>query len=635
VGTLAVLALAAYLVTATPGPGPLAAPHASIPDAERMSGCVKCHADDIEADDGQPSDGRTGNGPAAGSPTGVHRTGVHRTGGGRAGGSLACDGLTAGCLACHGEIAAQVREDRGYHAFLLRGKPPHCKECHPDHQGRDFELTPVLETFDHPHVEFALGGAHEGLACEKCHARPAGADLAGSGRPPAPDRRARRRTFLGLSQACASCHENVHKEERFHECSHCHGQETFKGAAGFAHEKLPLANGHRLACGKCHEDERNYASVRGKRCEECHRTPHRADFGRDCDGCHARDAVPWALAGEAIDAALHERTGFPLTRPHDGECAGCHEGATFAVRFRDPPRPLSSCAGCHEDVHKGQFAGKACLECHTADRWKPARVDHRSFPLRFAHADVECSGCHESGGFRGTPRTCAECHEDRHKGQFGKAACDACHTEKSFLPSLYGISRHDTFLLTGAHRAVACSACHAGGRFRETPRSCRACHEDAHGGQFGKGECSTCHPGDSSTFAIRPFDHAKRAGYALEGAHAEASCARCHVERKGVRVFRGTSTACASCHTDVHRGQFKDSRGTTAASRSRCDRCHTSREEWTAGGFDHGKTRFPLDRAHASVSCDRCHAAVRQPDGATTIQYRPLPTECQSCHAIK
>ena len=28
-------------------------------------------------------------------------------------------------------------------------------------------------------------------------------------------------------------------------------------------------------------------------------------------------------------------------------------------------------------------------------------------------------------------------------------------------------------------------------------------------------------------------------------------------------------------------------------------------------------------------------AALRQPDGAAAIQYRPLSTECQSCHAVK
>jgi hypothetical protein len=633
VGTLAILALAAYLVATTPGPGPLAAAHASIPDGERMKGCVQCHAD---------------------------------------------EGLAAGCLACHKEIATQVREDKGYHAYLLRGNPPHCKECHADHLGRDFDITPAMGEFDHPHVEFALAGKHEGLACEKCHDRPLGD---------------RARTFLGATQECASCHENIHKEERFRECSGCHTQESFKGAAGFAHEKLPLVNGHRLACDKCHENERDYTSVRGKRCEECHATPHRVDWGRDCESCHARDATPWRDGGRTVDAALHVRTGFPLSAPHDRECAECHEGATFAVRFRDPPRPPSSCTACHEDVHKGQFPGKGCLECHTADRWKPAKIDHGSFPLRFAHAEVACDQCHKEGGFRGTARSCAGCHEDRHKGQFGKAACDtchdekafkpslytvarhetfalkgahrtvacdrchaggrfkespracagchedkhkgqfgktacdACHTEKSFLPSLYGISRHDTFALTGSHRAVACNACHADGRFKGTPRSCKGCHEDPHGGQFARQkECTACHAADSSTFRIRPFDHAKQAGYALEGAHAEAACDRCHVERKGVRVFRGVSTACSACHTDVHRGQFED---------ANCDRCHTSRDAWTAKGFDHSKTRFPLDRAHAAVACDRCHFTVQQPDGEGAVQYRPLPTECRSCHAFK
>jgi hypothetical protein len=576
VGTLAILALAVYLTSEMPAPGLLGAAHAAIEDAERLRGCVLCHSE---------------------------------------------DGLAAGCLACHGEIATQLREGKGYHAHLLRGRAPECASCHPDHQGRGFDIVPALDReFDHPHVEFHLGGAHGKLACEECHDRPFG-------------RRAR--TFLGLSQDCISCHENVHKEDRFLSCTGCHNQEEWKGATLFVHDKLPLVNGHSgVACGKCHLLEAevaplDYGGVRGTRCEDCHVNPHRVAWDGDCESCHARDATPWNAAAAKIDAALHLRTGFPLSPPHDEpECARCHaEGLPYAERFPDPPRPPESCAVCHEDVHKGQFAGKGCLDCHEQDRWKPARIDHSSFPLRFAHEKVECASCHKEGAFRGTARTCAGCHEDVHKGQFGKRSCDACHTEKAFLPSLYDVPRHERFALAGAHRAVSCRGCHADGRFAGTAHSCKACHEDPHGGQFAretrKGDCTACHAADASTFAIRPFDHRT---YPLEGAHAEAACARCHSERKGVRVYRETPRACAACHTDVHRGQFGE---------ARCDRCHLSNALWTAEGFDHAKTRFPLDRAHAPVSCERCHPAVRQPDGASLVQYRPLATECESCHGIK
>ena len=50
----------------------------------------------------------------------------------------------------------------------------------------------------HEHVEFALAGAHEALACVRCHAH--AHDLT----PPAGGR------FLGLSQQCTACHEDRH-----------------------------------------------------------------------------------------------------------------------------------------------------------------------------------------------------------------------------------------------------------------------------------------------------------------------------------------------------------------------------------------------------------------------------------------
>jgi hypothetical protein len=593
VGTLAILALAVYLASEMPAPGPLALAHAAVEDGERLPGCARCHAE---------------------------------------------DGLTAGCLACHGEIADQLRGDKGYHALLLRGGEPRCAPCHPDHLGADFDLLEVAWKeggpggFDHPHVDFRLRGRHEGLGCAECHTKPFA--LKGF------EGHLRARTYLGLSQQCVSCHENVHKEERFLDCAGCHDQEEFRGATGFVHDKLPLVNGHRgVACGKCHlnEAERDYTAVRGTRCEECHNDPHEVRWGRDCESCHPRDATPWDAARKEIDPPLHARTGFPLAAPHDrAACAACHaEKGFYDERFRSPPRPPQSCALCHTDVHRGQFEGRGCLDCHAPDRWKPARVDHRTFPLRSAHEKALCAQCHRPDAdgfqrFRGAPRACAGCHEDAHEGQFGKTSCDTCHTEKAFLPSLYDEARHTSFALTGAHRAVSCRACHADGRFKETPASCRACHTDPHGGQFAaemkKGDCTACHRRDARTFEMRPFDHAARTGYTLEGAHAEATCARCHAERGGVRLYRGTSTTCAACHTDVHRGQFRE---------ARCEQCHRSREEWTARGFDHQATRFPLDRAHAPVACDRCHFTVRQPDGGSVVQYRPLPTECQSCHGFK
>jgi hypothetical protein len=303
-----------------------------------------------------------------------------------------------------------------------------------------------------------------------------------------------------------------------------------------------------------------------------------------------------------MTADAHALTGFDLAPPHASvACEKCHEAALdYRAKYRDSSgagyaRREESCEGCHRDVHGGQFRGKhdRCVDCH-----------------------------------------------DRH----------------TFTPVRFGQGEHALiFALKGAHAAVPCASCHGqdsgmrARRFRGTARECKACHADPHGGQFAAemstGDCIACHDGGAETFAIRPFDHAKRTRYALTGAHAKADCGACHlalpqppgaaaIASGASRTYRGTPDACSSCHRDIHRGQFREKGGDGQA--VRCDRCHASASEWKQLHFDHDRqSRFALDRAHAKVPCGGCHPTVALPDGSAVVQYKPIGTECEDCHAVK
>jgi hypothetical protein len=58
-----------------------------------------------------------------------------------------------------------------------------------------------------------------------------------------------------------------------------------------------------------------------------------------------------------------------------------------------------------------------------------------------------------------------------------------------------------------------------------------------------------------------------------------------------------------------------------------CAGCHLP-QSWTAirtdGKFNHETTRFPLQGAHARVTCRSCH---------TALDFKGAPTTCSSCHA--
>jgi hypothetical protein len=130
-------------------------------------------------------------------------------------------------------------------------------------------------------------------------------------------------------------------------------------------------------------------------------------------------------------------------------------------------------------------------------------------------------------------------------------------------------------------------------------------------------DCSLCHVGGNWT-TLSPdfrFDHEAETGVALNGAHAQASCLRCHNDRGPVAVF--ARQGCGGCHEDVHIGRL----GST------CANCHVEHNWAPVGQIEmHRKTRFPLIGVHASTSCRRCHP------GAEVGQFVPTDTECVTCH---
>ncbi len=591
VGTIAILGLAVVLFVEEPEPGPLTSSHAAIENSERLMGCAVCHTE---------------------------------------------RGLTAGCLDCHTEIAGQLQENAGYHGYLAKQGSMECAVCHADHHGRAFDsLTFAWDDsgrdFKHAHVTFHLTAAHQDQACDACHKKQG--------------------TYLGLEQTCTACHENIHGEERFEECTQCHDQIEFVPAKRFDHTPhLSLAQGHRgVACDQCHGKD-NFDVVLGTGCADCHEDPHQTPFGQDCATCHTSDAIPWNDAARSFGPTEHARSGFLLQNPHDGAaCESCHRGDSYWKRFRKPARSAEACHVCHADPHQDQFGNRACTACHDSHQFAPSQItskNHGGFALRGRHRQVACDQCHRADAtlgatrFVGTSRVCATCHEDPHKNQFAGRTCDECHSETAFLPARYDLKNHRKFALTGAHQAVSCRTCHiedkllGARRFTGFDQACKSCHKTPHGGQFRReltqGDCTTCHANDAAAFRMRPFDHRAAANYVLEGAHAKAACGRCHETTGGVTQYRNTPTRCADCHADVHRGQFK--RGERAA---RCDACHAAGASFQIPKFDHKQTRFPLDEQHKDVSCDECHPSVRQRDGRAVVQYRPLGRHCGDCHDFK
>ncbi len=472
------------------------------------------------------------------------------------------------CLDCHKEIDSRIRASRGYHVSAeVKGKE--CASCHNDHHGRNFQMIRFDKTqFDHSQAGYDLQGAHGRIDCGRCHQKEFIADQ---------KLRERSGTYLGLGRECADCHDDVHRGTLGVNCASCHGNEGFRPAPGFSHDRsdFRLLGAHlTVECAKCHrtttrqgKEYQQFSGVAHKNCTSCHRDVHENRFGQDCRKCHSE-------------------TSF------------------------------------HQIKSTGNFN-------HSAT----------GFPLKGKHASVSCTSCH-SKGYSVTLKysRCTDCHKDYHRAQFRTASsapdCSECHTEQGFSPTLYTLARHNNspFSLTGAHLAVPCFDCHRKNErweFRQIGKACSDCHEDIHSAVLdpkyypGK-QCTACH--NNARWNDIDFDHALT-GYRLEGAHEKQSCRACHAGKDaqdpGAPQFSNLNSDCLQCHREVHNGQF-GSQGTS------CLKCHDY-FDWKAGLFNHNLTAFPLDGKHQDVACAKCHPRVA--DGPLFFtRYKPIPTSCESCH---
>ncbi len=323
-------------------------------------------------------------------------------------------------------------------------------------------------------------------------------------------------------------------------------------------------------------------------------------------------------------------TPGPVINGHaklEKDCGSCHEPFSRQSQTR-------LCLACHKDIaidrqSAKRFHGRQtdaikqeCTHCHTDHKGRDFDIvlldreifNHAvtNFELRDAHKSVPCGGCHaQNVKFRDAPGRCFDCHkaEDPHKGRLGEA-CDSCHGEALWRRVKAFDHDKTKFPLLGAHRDVACAACHVGERYKGIGMACVDCHriQDVHTGRYGA-KCESCHEQNKWT-TIR-FNHDKDTKFPLRGAHAKVKCDTCHTGDLREKL----ATTCVSCHRkdDRHEAQLG----------GRCEQCHGEDNWRRIASFDHDITRFPLIGRHAVATCEECHRSWRFKDAALA---------CASCH---
>jgi len=324
----------------------------------------------------------------------------------------------------------------------------------------------------------------------------------------------------------------------------------------------------------------------------------------------------------------------PVVQAHvefERKCDTCHTKLD-----RDQQNKL--CTDCHDhndiakDVVSGQgfhgmnpaVKGERCSHCHSDHKGREARVvlfnpeafrhQYADFELVDRHKDVECSSCHpKDRKYSNTPNLCIDCHKDvdPHLGRLGEK-CRDCHKESGWRDNAFDHERDTKFKLDGKHVEAGCKLCHAGERYKKTPKVCVACHliNDSHGGRYGK-ECEKCHTAEA--WKESRFDHSTETKFKLTGRHQKAICNSCH---RGNLFDDKLNMACVSCHKldDEHKGK----------NGKVCQECHDSKS-WANVRFRHDKdTKFPLKGKHEGLACESCHRE-------STAVENPKP-DCVECH---
>jgi hypothetical protein len=291
------------------------------------------------------------------------------------------------CLACHSD----------YHKGQLSAN---CTECHSEKAWKPTSFVHNQQS------RFKLVGSHQKLDCNQCHL-PSKSTIAFKNqiRPVV--------IFKPLKSNCIDCHTDFHRGQLSSNCTECHTERAWKPTS-FIHNKqsdFKLKGKHeKLDCVKCHLPTRETVVFKnqtrpvikfkqvGTACIDCHKDPHKGNFGRNCQECHAEKS--WRSTKD-----FHKN--FTLTGVHYSlDCAECHKDG------RKLSGQSQQCLSCHQkdDIHNGTLPN--CKSCHTQHFWEVSKFRHSltRFPLRGAHRTLDCAECHTNGVYKGLSSTCVNCH---------------------------------------------------------------------------------------------------------------------------------------------------------------------------------------------------------------------------------
>lgn len=211
-----------------------------------------------------------------------------------------------------------------------------------------------------------------------------------------------------------------------------------------------LAQGHAELTTDCFACHASWRGATSQRCISCHRLP---DIG-------LRTTKGATLAQSGTRTAFHQE----LVEQDCMACHSDHAGPKLTQRSRKTfshallrTDVQQRCESCHtkpvDQLH--QTLTIACVQCHSAQRWKPATFDHA---LLTKAQQARCDGCHKAPA------------DTLHRQLKGN--CGQCHAQNRWKPSTFDHAK--LFVLDRDHD-TQCATCHTNNDYSRY--TCYGCHE--------------------------------------------------------------------------------------------------------------------------------------------------------------
>lgn len=290
----------------------------------------------------------------------------------------------------------------------------------------------------------------------------------------------------------------------------------------------------------------------------------------------------------------------PLSDQVESEAiiGGYHSHAEFEM----------GCGHCHSPIHC--VSSTKCQDCH----------------LDVAEQRADVSGLH--GNLPDTSR-CNNCHVE-HKGRENDIRTLAYTNVNHYKLAGFSLDKHQ---VDYQDQPMSCTSCHSQDNSLSTEPDCVTCHVQQdhdrtalHVKLVGS-NCTGCHDG-----VDRMKDFVHDTIYPLQGEHAQADCAECHIDQ----VFAGTPQDCVSCHhePDIHAGEFGED----------CARCHNA-VAWAPAYLIQHTFELQHTEDEPALECQECHITkysehtcidchdADDPMHAAHVEYQVDETQaCAECH---